>query len=177
MNWLAKKCFILLSLSNMFTFAFAGESYPNSLQLRLSGNFEGHTIQVDVTEVAGKEKGVSIKRILSFNVIEGTKIKVVSKMESLDVPVSIFRLSDQSPRVVTLWTTGSAYRIRIFQINGVSIREVLDVGSRSSPQLVRLPSGEEAILVNNPDLEQKIQAVDISKGQLFFWDGRSYRAK
>ncbi len=177
MNWLAEKGFILLSLSSIFTVAFAGESYTDSLQLRLSGNFEGHTIQVDVTEVTDKEKGVSFKRVLSFNIIEGAKIKIVSKIESLDAPVSIFRLSDQSPRVVTLWTTGSAYRIRVFQISGISIREVLDVGSRSSPQLVRLPSGEEAILVNNPDLEQKVQSVDISKGQLFFWDGRSYRAK
>ncbi len=51
----------------------------------------------------------------------------------IDTPLYLMQPRDGSDRTLTVWTTGSAYRIVVYRLDGAAIHKVLDRVSRTPP--------------------------------------------
>lgn len=94
--------------------------------------------------------------------------------KTLDYPIAIYRAGDDSPLFFTLWTTGSAYRIKVFNIASGDVKKVLDTGSDSIPKIVQDKDGRWAVMVTNRFQSQQYRSVSIQKGLEFSWDGTAF---
>ena len=62
-----------------------------------------------------------------------------------DIPLSLFRLSDAGPLIYSIWATGSAYRIKVYDAGREPVRQVLDAASLGGPDLVTDAKGREVV--------------------------------
>ena len=100
-----------------------------------------------------------------------------------DSPLSAFVTSDLNSRLVTIWTSGSAFAIRVYAYDGHRIRKVLEAGAKAMPEFVfptSLDLGEQRIIIPNLEWDlnrstgkQRLIAVS---ADVYKWDGSSYRA-
>lgn len=103
--------------------------------------------------------------------------KVAYKEDTLDYPISIYRPSDSSSLFFSIWSTGSALRIRAFDLSNGIARSVLDVGTRNAPQIFRDKDGKWIVSITNADMAVKPTSTTIEKGILFKWSGRVFKAE
>lgn len=89
----------------------------------------------------------------------------IFRAETVDNLVSVFRLSDEESLIYSLWTTGSAYRVRVFSISQAKVLEVLDAGSKQAPMFVRDQSGQPIILLSE-------DGVIVRR---YIWNGKGFQ--
>ena len=63
----------------------------------------------------------------------------------IDTPLYLMQPKDGSDRTLTVWTTGSAYRIVVYRLGGAAIHKVLDRGSRTPPAISFDGKGREQL--------------------------------
>lgn len=83
---------------------------------------------------------------------------LVKQIEFIDGFLSAFTLSDSDACLITIWSSGSAHKIRVFNMLEGNIHTVLDVGYKGIPKFI---SSDPC-----PTIE-----VDAQK---YIWDGDSY---
>lgn len=78
-------------------------------------------------------------RLLSFN--------------DADYPIAIMPLKDDSGNLLTIWMSGVSYRVRIFSFYDNNVNKVLDIPSKSYPELFyeNKETGDLSILTVNTD--------------------------
>ena len=99
-----------------------------------------------------------------------------------DSPLSLFVTSDLHPKLVTVWTTGSAYVIRVYAYNNGEIVEVLSAGSRMMPEFVYATTiplkNDQQIVISNSEWRQnkKSGTVELKavSADIYEWNGRTY---
>ncbi len=63
----------------------------------------------------------------------------------IDTPLYLMQPKDGSDRTLTVWTSGSAYRIVVYRLDGAAIHKVLDRGSRTPPAISLDGKGSEQL--------------------------------
>lgn len=114
--------------------------------LLLDSNIGGTEYIFSVRRVS-QENGTS-KQVFEIRCVACAKHMLLHE-DTLDYPISIYRVSDESPLFFTLWTTGSAYRIRVFDVGSNGARSVLDVGATVPPQVFRDQSDRLVVSTGN----------------------------
>lgn len=86
--------------------------------------------QVDV--VRDKQPGVAHLQIACRH---GCSAVPSYREDFVDRPLYLMQPKDGVDRVVSVWTTGSAYRIVAYRLGEAGVRKVLDRGSRTPPAI------------------------------------------
>jgi hypothetical protein len=74
-------------------------------------------------------------------------------------------------RLFTVWTTGSAHRLRVFLISDKSIREVLSAGWKRDPEFVHLTKDSELeIIVPGGEIANQ----EPKFAEIYQWNGSDY---
>ncbi|HEX2868470.1 MAG TPA: hypothetical protein VHO03_15615 [Ignavibacteriales bacterium] len=77
--------------------------------------------------------------------------KILYSYQTIDYPIAVFPLGDDSANLMVTWETGSAFHIKVFSFNSGEVSKVLDTGSKYYPELFfeNENSGAIAIMVTN----------------------------
>lgn len=67
-----------------------------------------------------------------------------------DVPLGLFS-RDEDDLVFSLWSGGSAYWVRVWQVNDAGVREVAELSSRGRPDVLTDSAGRPAIRTYEAD--------------------------
>jgi hypothetical protein len=67
-----------------------------------------------------------------------------------DVPMGLFT-RDQDDLVFSLWSGGSAYRVRVWQVSDSGVRKVAELSSRGRPDFLTDNAGRPAIRTYEAD--------------------------
>jgi len=94
----------------------------------------------------------------------------------VDTPLSMFRLWDGSNKLITIWTSGSAYWVRVYLIDSEGVQKILDQATRSAPQFgVDSRTGSPVVILDNP--ESEASPIDYKiHGTAWEWNGKQYQA-
>ena len=68
----------------------------------------------------------------------------------IDRPLYLMQPKDGADRVVSVWLTGSAYRIVVYRLDEAGVHKVLDRGSRTPPAMSFDDRGREALRLCTP---------------------------
>lgn len=72
-----------------------------------------------------------------------------------DVPLGLFS-RDQDDLILSLWSGGSAYRVRVWSIADGQVRKVAELSSRGRPEFLTAPGG--GILIRTYEAESGVTA-------------------
>lgn len=100
---------------------------------------------------------ISEKDSLNYKIRE-LKIKdsenngnILYSFHTIDYPVAVLPLGDDSANLMVIWETGSAFHIQVFSFNNGKVSKVLDTGSKYYPELFyeNENSGAMTIMITN----------------------------
>jgi hypothetical protein len=155
---------------------------------RVTAVMEGETYQFDINETKIREKlpsslsstkeaknykGYLVFREITIICVDGCLSQVSYHEEIFDSPISAFRLSDNSPDIITTWDSGSAYWIRIYRISHGVMSKVLEEASVSEPQFKFAKDGSLIVMLSNPDLKPSSKGE--SNIQAWQFKGKKYQ--
>ena len=142
------------------------------------GDAVERTFQLDIVEIkhnaASNRFGrkFDISREVRIRCIKGCKKDISYRDQQLDMPFGgAFVLRDDSHEFITAWASGSAYRVRIYRVEGDHIAKVMDEGTKSFPQFVMDRDGAFMVLLDNPDSSAKVRKI-VVRGA--FWRNGSH---
>lgn len=69
----------------------------------------------------------------------------VYREDFIDAPLYLMQPKDGADRLVSVWVTGSAYRIVVYRLGEAGVEKVLDRGSRMPPAVSFDETGREAL--------------------------------
>lgn len=153
MNIMITKCRWVVALVQLFMVAAEACAVGNTVSI--PWNTANTSLLFTVAEEKDSE-GLSYRQL---NIFLGNK--VLFKNKTPDTFVSAFALRDEATCFISLWTTGSAYRIKIFGYKLGKITEVLEVGSKGKfgfsadgacPDVITFDDGKRAIYHWNGDV-------------------------
>lgn len=125
----------------LFATVAHGSGEP-TLQFRSTVDTDHGTYLIDVVRETASP-GRSLKISCESECTES----VAYQEATIDNPVYLMVPRDGLDRVVTLWTTGSAYRVKVYSLDGISIKKVLEAGSKFPPDISVDDQGRERISV------------------------------
>ncbi len=73
----------------------------------------------------------------------------VSLFHTPDTFLAMYPNGDDNPLLITVWVSGTAYRIRVVNWDGATARVVLDGGSKSFPEIISRELGDCIILLSD----------------------------
>lgn len=130
-------------------------------QLRSTVFTESALFRIDI---AGPDK--SHIRRLTIRCMDGCEHLADYTEETINNPVYVMPPRDGVDRIVSLWTTGSAYRIVIYRLLSSGVTKLVSVGSSSAPEITFDSAGNEKV------------SWCVSKDCYSIqWDGQSYQRK
>jgi len=88
--------------------------------------------------------------------------------------LTAFRLSKDSPDLVTIWGGGDGYYIKIYRVGNGKITRVLDQGTRSWPQIT-IDNHNDLLVLLAPGIEANYP--DPIHFQLWAWNGERYQVR
>ena len=112
-------------------------------------------------------------RRLSIRCMEGCKGDVRYEEEFIDSIISAFQLYDGSNDLITIWSGGSSYWIRVYHLGPDRITKVMDTATKSAPQFMYDQAGSALIILNNSDSAVPQGALSV-RGNIWKWDGLAY---
>jgi hypothetical protein len=144
----------------------------NQLIARTQGYVGAELYRADITQIPSTVQSLP-KRILEITCIKNCAASPVYKEAFSDNPVSVFRLWDGSNQFITIWTSGSAYWVRIYEVNLRDIRKVFDNATKTAPQFGFDSKGEPVVILDNPDSTAPAVSFEMH-GAVWTWDGNRY---
>lgn len=133
------------SFTALFLVFFAGTAIAESqtdMEFRSTVSTDTGTFIFDVSRhVATTGHHISVR------CIEDCKRLYDYQETTMDAPVYVMPLRDGTDRVVTLWTTGSAYSVVVYYLSPGGVEKVLTIGSRSPPDISFDKDGQETIKI------------------------------
>ena len=169
--------FIIILVFFWPTIAISDESAEiaePTLLAKSIGYFDGQLFELYIEEFNGNKTGVNpTERKLTIHCIKNCVSPRNYEERFIDMPISAFRLWDGSHEFITIWASGSAYWVRIYNINSERILKVLDEATKSAPQFVYSKDGKEMVILDNPYKSDSIDRV-ILEGSIWKWSGEKY---
>ena len=136
----------LTALTLMACACGAAAQEAKKLELRSTIDSDHGTFTFDVSN----RKGVEGHEILiSCSKECAHQEKFTAK--AINDPVYIMLPRDGVDRVITLWTTGSAYQIEVYRLGSQKIEKALTVGSKAAPAISFDEKGDEKLSVETTD--------------------------
>lgn len=151
------------------------QTYLNNVMLLAPWQNGDTTIQCFITK---DMDSLGAKRTLSFYMNSVSKNNLIYSFETVDNPVGIFPLGEDSANLLVVWTSGSAYHFEVFSFQDGKIIKVLETGSRTYPELIYEGNqpNELSIMFTNLDwIKDKNGESDLkaSSAALYRWvDGK-----
>jgi hypothetical protein len=155
---------------------------------RVTAVIDGATYQFDIDEIKTPSKlptslsltkeaknytGYLVSSEINIICIDGCSSQLSYQEEILDTPVSAFRLRDNSPDIISIWDSGSAFWVRIYRVGHGMISRVLEEGSVSEPQFKFTKDGSLIVMLSNPDLRPS--SKDQLNIQAWQFNGQKYQ--
>ncbi len=157
------------------TTASMAQSRDETLLDRVTGYVGNATYRIDITEDSDLARA-ALPRHVAIRCIDGCATPVSYHEDLSEMPISAFRLWDGTSRFVTIWATGAAYLVMIYDVSPKGVRKVMQQGTRGWPQFVYLPNGSEGVILQEmgdgpwTDHQMPLRPV------LWKWDGQHYVA-
>ena len=101
------------------------------------------TFQVDIDNVKDSKLSTLVRDI-KILCKDGCAKPLSYEEKTLDDPVYIMRPTDDGNRIIMVWTTGSAYKITVYEITG-AIKKVFTAGTKEAPWISVTSSGSERL--------------------------------
>lgn len=98
--------------------------------------------------------------------------KEIFKRNNFDWPITFMPIEN---RLVTIWETGSAFRMVIYQYISNKIISLIEDGSRSYPEILFDSKNNEAIIIS--DWNWINQKLEKDKSRIYKWNGQKYIKK
>ena len=147
---------------------------------------EGVSLECIITNSSGN----TAPRIVIYKNINDRWVELFTEVTGDNI-ISAFPASDQSPRLITVWDTGSGIMTRVFMYNKNNVKLVLEAGSRSPPEFVyqnrvindvptrgnKNPAEREIIVPNEQWLNDPTTHASVLKttsANIYWWDGAKY---
>jgi hypothetical protein len=89
-------------------------------------------------------------------------------------PISAFQLKKNDDIFLSLWGSGSAYRVFIFQANEAGIKAFPEIGTKTVPMLLIDRNGEPVVVITNPDEDDRKYKKLSVNGIVFRYSGDNY---
>ena len=135
---------------------------PDDLVVRNRVSLDQGTFEFDVKDAGQAGANIDIRCISECS----AHVPPYSENTGF-APVYVMLPKDDSPRFVSLWTSGSAYRVMVHQIGARKTEKLLEEGTRSPPVVSLDEQGNE-----------RITLCDKDKGcRIFQWTGERYIVK
>src|SRR5229473_1629728 len=128
-----------------------GENLLALVRWRVTGN-EGHLL-CEVTQDTVASGAGSPTRVLTIFREDGTKLAKLFNFETPDSVLSVYPLGDYNGRLFTTWVGGSAYHLRILAFVDGRVKQVLEEGSKLSPEFLYDEQDRESVLITEPTFE------------------------
>lgn len=106
---------------------------------------------------------------------EGTKVTKIFNFETPDSLLNVYALGDYNARLFTTWVGGSAYSLRVWAFIDGQVKQVLEVGTRTPPELLYDDHGDESVLITDPAMESGQWSAAGGTTVVFKWDGKKYQ--
>lgn len=162
-------CIFIQSLS-------ASNAHAEEFRLvaRMEGDFDSHNCRADILEASQMQSSAWKGRQVHI-ACNSDRMRPLTLRETVfDAPVSIFRLYDGASQIITLWASGSAYHLRIYNVQPDRIVKVLDAGTKSAPQFIYDTDGKPSVVLQNDDAAVAPGTVPVH-GVIWTWNGARYQ--
>jgi hypothetical protein len=117
----------------------------------------------------------SLDRKLVIRCVSGCAKQFAYREDFADAPLAAFRLWDGSDQLITLWTGGTAYWVRIYILGDSGIRKVFDSASKSAPDFAHTPMGDDVVILHHREGEGDTPVTDqVTRGEVWTWNGQVY---
>ena len=135
---------------------------PDDLMVRNRASLDQGTFEFDVKDAGRSGANIEIRCIAEC----GAHVPTYSENTGF-APVYVMRPKDDSPRFVSLWTSGSAYRVMVHQVGAHKTEKLLEEGTRDPPVVSLDKQGNE-----------RMTLCDEGKGcRVLQWTGGRYVVK
>jgi hypothetical protein len=167
--------FLCLATITFFIFVNTFPQTKDSAIFKVQWNNTQGNISCIVNE---REKDGYILRTLNFYLDKIETQNVISTYETIDYPIALIPLSDESNVLLAIYQSGSAYHIYAFSYIGNKIEQVLETGSRCFPELVYNSKGCYNIIVTDHEwgINKETKGKDLlpKYATIYKWNGTRY---
>ena len=165
------KCVFLLCMA---TFSYA-ESQKTTrcpgVQFRVNWSAENIDFIVLISSSLDFELNSCVRHL---NVLEAIGINagnIVYREDMLEMPVAVWPLGD---RFLTLWESGSAFWIVVYENKKKVVRKVLDVRYKGVPEIGYSKNGQERLIFSRYGKREDGKDIPILS-DVYVWFGSGYR--
>lgn len=179
---------LFLSATTRICNAKSAGTFENALRLLEQENIlaqiywtvSNHTYLCVVTFHETESQGITVphRRLSVFQKVGGNLEKIYD-FEPGDIFLSMYPLAEDG-NLMTVWVSGSAYRLYVFSAVEDTIRIVLEEGTKMMPEIVDIDNdGHNEILVSTGShlLNKQVDSVLSypSQTKIYKWRGDSYQ--
>lgn len=166
--------------------AFSFHAKAGTLVGRLTALVQGMTYRLDIQDqwetaplplppqYHDMQPAKMLIRVLTIHCIANCKYAASYQEDVDDSPIAAFRLWDGSPDLITIWSGGSAYRVRIYHVGEHGIEKVLEKGTKSAPQFGVAADGSTVVVLDDP-YSPAPRGSFHANGIIWTWDGQRYQ--
>jgi hypothetical protein len=177
-------CFVTLAVSIIAFCQDSNHTIPRSslppagnllslVRWRVEGK-QGHLLCVISEERANKGGASLPTRVLNIYREDGDRLIEMYEFESPDSPLNTYPLGEYNARLFVTWVGGSAYHLRVLAFVDGRVRQVLDEGSKLSPEFLYDEQDRESVLITEPTFENGKWTATNGMTKVFKWNGQSY---
>jgi hypothetical protein len=153
----------MVILALMMLLSQSVETRPLSYLVLQGDTYEFDAAVTDVTKNGATERALNI---VCQKGCSGD-VKLFERIE--DFPLGLFRMSDESDLLLTTWVSGSAYKLRGYNLTKSRIYKVIEVGSVSQPT-ISSNKGHLSITVSPMHASGRTKIIQ----KTYLWDGKSF---
>jgi hypothetical protein len=146
-----------LVLALLVFFANPVSAQSDSNLFRATWDTDTANYRVEINNVPSKDPNGSFRRIRIWCRSGCEKTRSYEE-KTLDDPLYVMRSTDESDQVVTVWTTGTSYKVVIYQIGKV-ISKVFESGSKDPPVASYSSAGNEVLTLCGNGSCQKYESI------------------
>lgn len=144
---------------------FRSEWHPN----------DNNNLGVVIVSVFEPGLGACVRNLKIFKNQTPHEIKPIYFEEMAERPVAIWPMGD---RLLTLWESGSALWISVYDIRDFKVSKVLDIRPKGIPEIGFSKNGSERIVVNHYERVENnssgtTEAIPV-KADVYIWQGNKY---
>lgn len=177
-------CFVALAVSIIAFGQDSNQTVPRSslppagkllslVRWRVEGK-QGHLLCLVSEERANRGEVSLPTRVLIIYREDGDKLTEIYKFESPDSALNTYPLGEYNARLFVTWVGGSAYHLQVLAFVDGRVRQVLEEGSKLSPEFLYDEQDRESVLITEPTFENGKWTPTNGMTTVFKWNGQSY---
>jgi hypothetical protein len=145
---------------------FRSEWHPN----------DSNSLDVIITSVLEPDLGACVRNLKILKKQQPSiETKPIYFEEMAEHPVAVWPMGE---RILTLWGSGSAFWISVYEIRDSKVSQVLDVRSKGMPEIGFSKNGDERIVINHYEqVENKTtgstETIPVN-ADVYIWRGKKY---